>query len=182
MSASGDSAQLLTDEAGSHILPSWTRDGSAVYFTSNRSGRWEIWRRDLIGHAAGQITHDGGFNGFESVDAKWVYYAKPGKRGLWRAPTGGGAEEQILTDIHPNLWGNWALAPQGIYYMREEPRGWTIALYDLATRTSQAVHTMTAISAGGDSGLAVSANGHTLLYCQVDRETGNIVIADLPRD
>ena len=55
MTEAGDFDVLLIDAAGGpprrlastpyyESLPSWSRDGRFVYFSSNRSGRFEVWR------------------------------------------------------------------------------------------------------------------------------------------
>ena len=50
-----------------NILPSWSRDGSSIYFTSKRSGRFEIWRVPAHGGMEEQITRNGGYLAFEST-------------------------------------------------------------------------------------------------------------------
>ena len=50
---------------------------------------------------------------FESFDGKFVFYSKLGSIGLWKVPTGGGEETQVLDHGSQGLW---ALTEQGIYF------------------------------------------------------------------
>ena len=34
----------LTDHSGTDAIPNWSADGSSVYFASQRTGQWQIWR------------------------------------------------------------------------------------------------------------------------------------------
>src|SRR4051794_1951789 len=45
-------------------------------FSSNRTGDWQIWRRELSSGKEVQITQHGGLAGFESFDAKTLYYSQ----------------------------------------------------------------------------------------------------------
>ena len=59
------------------VRPSWSGDGTAVYFSSNRTGKDEIWEQSWPpGSPAIQITHHGGMSPMESSDERWLYYAK----------------------------------------------------------------------------------------------------------
>jgi hypothetical protein len=61
-----------------------------------------------------QVTRGGGFQALESLDGKWVYYAKrQAGRGLWRVPVGGGPETMVSDDVWQNLW---TIGAAGIYY------------------------------------------------------------------
>ena len=61
--------------------PSWSADGKWIYFTSDRTGRSEIWRMRVEGGPAEQVTKNGGSSAYASRDSEWVYYvdAEPGR-------------------------------------------------------------------------------------------------------
>ena len=95
--------------------PSWSHDGKWIYFTSSRSGQWEIWKMPANGGAALQVTTEGGYLPEETSDGRAVYYVKPNKPGLFRAAAEGGAEVQVLPWL-PNPQ-SWALASSGLYFL-----------------------------------------------------------------
>jgi Tol biopolymer transport system component len=66
----------------------WSRDGTAVYFASNRTGSWQVWRRELATGREAQVTRHGGFAASESHDAKTLYYSRFEGGGIWSMPVG----------------------------------------------------------------------------------------------
>jgi hypothetical protein len=67
------------------------------------------------GGSAVQVTHRGGFAAFDSLDGKVLYYAKGlGVPGLWRMPTDGGEESELISSLEPGYWGYWAVVEDGI--------------------------------------------------------------------
>lgn len=81
----------VTQDAGRDVVASWSRDGQSIYFASNRTGSFEVWKMSARGGAARQITKSGGYGGFESFDGKHFYYAKSNSvpTSLWRVSVDG---------------------------------------------------------------------------------------------
>jgi WD40 repeat protein len=57
----------LTHTSAEEAVPSWSRDGRWIYFASDRSGSWQVWRMLAEGGTAVQVTRGGGFAAFETV-------------------------------------------------------------------------------------------------------------------
>jgi len=74
--SSGRQTRALITHAADDKVPSFSRDGKWVYFSSNRTGRDEIYRVPFAGGEPVQITGSGGWVSFESNDGKSLYYAK----------------------------------------------------------------------------------------------------------
>ena len=79
--SSGAQSRLLTGGPFNSQVPSWSRDGEWIYFSSDRSGRFEIWRIPSQGGSAEQVTRDGGYVARESADGKTLYYTKTSSSG-----------------------------------------------------------------------------------------------------
>jgi dipeptidyl aminopeptidase/acylaminoacyl peptidase len=97
---------------------SWSRDGRWIYFTSDRSGRFEIWRLPSEGGPAEQLTHEGGMTPEESWDGRHVYYSKAIAllpSAIWRVPVEGGEETEAIAE--PVNADDWALSRSGILYV-----------------------------------------------------------------
>ena len=95
------------------LMPSWSSDGDAVYFASNRSGQNEIWRQ-RPGDEATQVTRNGGIQAAESPDGRFLYYIKKYQGALFRMPSGGGEEEQVAEMV----WDNgFAALNDAVYYI-----------------------------------------------------------------
>ncbi len=77
--AAGGAEERLTTAGGYDDGPEYTPDGSLIYFNSNRSGRWNIWRMPADGAGPGdsraeQVTFDDPEDWFPhfSPDGKWI--------------------------------------------------------------------------------------------------------------
>jgi hypothetical protein len=50
------------------VVPSWSRDGNSIYFASNRTGRWQVWKHSVASGEESQVTRNGGCAVLESYD------------------------------------------------------------------------------------------------------------------
>ena len=110
----------ITEGAYDNNVPTWSRDGKSVYFSSNRTGRWEIWKHDIGTGVEAQITLHGGFSAFDSYDGRYLYYMKFYSPGIWRMPTGGGEERRVTDQPGPSHWGDWDLTETGLYFLNPD--------------------------------------------------------------
>ncbi|HSA93477.1 MAG TPA: winged helix-turn-helix domain-containing protein, partial [Terriglobales bacterium] len=47
--AEGGAPRQLTSGDFNHVVPSWSRDGQWIYFASDRSGSWQVWKMPAAG-------------------------------------------------------------------------------------------------------------------------------------
>jgi len=172
--ATGVWRQFTFDKA-TDVVPSWSRDGASIYFSSDCSGAFQVWRMPVAGGPAVPITTEGGFAAFESPDGGEVYFTRYEKPGLWAMPARGGPERSVLDQ--PACWGYWALAPHGVFILDSAgPRGPRIALHRWGAARLEDVADAPAAPACGESGLALSLDGRTLLYVGTTRESDIVMI------
>jgi len=177
MSAEGGKPRRLTEDVADDVRPSWSLDGRWIYFGSNRTGEWQVWKTPAEGGQAVQVTRQGGREAFESFDTKFVYYSKSfGIPGIWRVPRAGGEEIRVLDEP---LQGFWALVRNGIYFVNPKttPRP-TIEFFSFDTGHSTQVAPIEKELQLVYPSLAVSPDGRSLLYVQVDRFESDIVLAE----
>jgi Tol biopolymer transport system component len=118
LSAAGGKPRALTQEPSHDVMPSWSRDGRWIYFCSNRSGAFQVWKAPAAGGPAIQVTKQGGFEAFESLDGKLLYYTKGrGPGGIWQMPVAGGEEGQVPELLQAGYWRYWAVLDDGIYFV-----------------------------------------------------------------
>lgn len=178
LGSEGGPTRRLTSEPSGEVVPNWSGDGRWIYFASDRSGGWEIWKMASSGGSAVQVTHQGGFAAVESSDGRFVYYAKgPTLPGIWRIPTSGGDEEEIVGSLEPGYWGYWALVDDGIYYLdtRAQP---AITFFDLKSRRTWRAFDLENPPAREAPGLALSSDKKTILYTQIDGLTSDVILVD----
>ena len=108
----------LTSTRTYDARPRWSRDGQWIYFTSTRSGEFQIWKNRAdspdADRGAIQITRQGAIEAEESPDGRYLYYAKRLTSGVWRVPLegSGAVREERFLDIGGE--GRWALRSDGI--------------------------------------------------------------------
>jgi Tol biopolymer transport system component/DNA-binding winged helix-turn-helix (wHTH) protein len=178
MDSRGGSVRQLTADAATDVVPSWSRDGRWIYFASDHSGGWEIWKMPSAGGPAVQVTRHGGYSAFEAPDGKFLYYTKyPAAPGVWRIPTSGGEETEVIAALEPEYWGYWAVVGNGIYYLdtTEKP---AIAFFDFTTHRTRRVFDLENRPAREATGLAASPDGQTILYTQLDALSRDIVLVE----
>lgn len=186
ISAQGGVPRRLTHCPGDCTIPSWSRDGKWIYFSSPQQGKWQVWKLPVDDGNAVQVTKGGGFAAVESVDRQYLYYTK--SRGLysslWRVPLRGGAETQVLPAI--TFARNFAVTGQGIYFipwtgragsivMPEGQRTAVIQFFSFATGT---VKTILTTAGPVYVGLAVSPDERSLLYTQIDRAESELRLVE----
>jgi Tol biopolymer transport system component/DNA-binding winged helix-turn-helix (wHTH) protein len=118
MNLHGGAPQILTPDRSHNVCPSWSRDGKWIYFASNRTDSWQVWKVPASGGTAVQVTYRGGHAALESLDGKFLYYAKNGQAEpeIWRVPTSGG-EETLMPLVRPGTWASWQVVAGGILFV-----------------------------------------------------------------
>jgi Tol biopolymer transport system component/DNA-binding winged helix-turn-helix (wHTH) protein len=160
-------------------VPSWSRDGKAVYFASNRSGDRQVWRREISTGKETQITQHGGFAAFESYDAKTLYYSKFDRGGIWKMSVGGGQEDLVTDSLHLGYWGHFAVTENGLYLVDADAKGGSALMYyNFQTRRLSPILTFEKQPVPWTPNLAASRDGRTLFYAQVEFEDSTISMAE----
>lgn len=177
--SAGGPVRRLTSEIAEDVVPSWSRDGQWVYFASNRGDQWQVWKVPSAGGPKVQVTKDGGFAAFESEDGRWLYYAlSRTEPGLYRMPAAGGPATLVTARLKPGYWGYWALARNGIYFAEPIDSKVFGDIFFLPFRGNQVrrVATIDKPFAVADSSMALSPDGGTLLYTQMDQSGSDIML------
>jgi eukaryotic-like serine/threonine-protein kinase len=184
VSSIGGMPRRMTSSEFEDVVPSWSVNGAWIYFASNRTGAWQVWRVPASGGTEEQVTRDGGFAAFESPDGRYLYYAKGRSTpGLWRKALPNGTEELVFPQLKPGYWGYWAVVENGIYFADQansaDPGG--IFFYDFATRKIRQVTRVEKPLAVTDSAFSISPDRHYILYTQVDQSGSDINILERSR-
>ena len=178
----------ITRGSSDEVNPSWSSDGAFVYYASDVSGDWQLWKQPFAGGAPAQLTHNGGLAAVESNDGKWIYFCKqeasaeiwrmPGPKHIHRSPS---IPDELLIDSIPSkLVLNWALSHNEIFFARSEGNSSheesSIWAYNIASKQSRRIiclneHPM-------QPGMSVSADSQLLMYSQLDSLESNIVVTD----
>lgn len=172
----------VTGDGMTARLPRWSRNGNSLYVASDRTGRYEAWRIDLDGSGqpkrTSQVTREGGFSGMESPDGRFIYYSKyPTVKSIWRVPSVGGKEEEVIRNFGFNRYpANVAAGPEGLYFRGQgRERGeWGFPIWMLPFTGGPPRRVMDEPGMPSPQGIAVSPDGHSLLLSTVTYPAGDV--------
>jgi Tol biopolymer transport system component/DNA-binding winged helix-turn-helix (wHTH) protein len=166
---------LPTVRGADNTVPSWSRDGNWVYFSSNRGNEsTQVWKVPYpAGDAAVQLTKNGGVGPVESADG-FVYYARDlATDEIWKVPVAGGEETLVMKGTGLGRWCDWALSPGGIHFTkREGKRG--LFFYEFATRKTFPLVSLEKIGFFP----AVAPDGKSIVFSQVDQMDQTIMLVN----
>jgi Tol biopolymer transport system component len=154
--------QVTRDPANDN-MPSWSRDGRFLYYGSNRTGRFEVWRAPVAGGAEEQVTREGGCMPFESFDGRTLYYLRScSNDALLARPAAGGPERTIFRCVDDR---SYAVGPQGILHvdckLPDDPLHHVVRDWNATTGEDRPIGTF---EAAFTAGLAVSPDGKEILF------------------
>lgn len=166
---------LIQSEA-SELLPRFSNDGERVYFTSNRSGSWQIWKTDLNGEDRRQVTRQGGYASEEGPEGA-LYYTKITNPGLFVSQDGTGTERKLF-DLTGFNRANWALNREGIWFIGFSEGRYMLQWYEFGTGDLRTVQELDREVVWYQAGLTVSPDGTSVLITRTDRKEQDIVSLD----
>ncbi|MEZ5355049.1 MAG: hypothetical protein R2762_20630 [Bryobacteraceae bacterium] len=175
--AAGGPMRRLTTEPSEEGRPSWSRDGLWIWFRSDRSGSQQIWKTAAAGGGtARQMTSAGGYEAFESLDGRWLYYTRNRLQpGLWRIPVEGGREELVAERVRE---GWWSPAKAAIFYLRSKPG---LALWRLPDGAGEPerVADVPSPDLGAWTGFSARGDGRSFLYSQTVSSIADVHVLEL---
>ena len=164
----------LTTNPGLDLQPSFSPNGDAVAFTSDRSGAFELYVRALQGAATEVALTDDGQSNVQpawSPDGSLIAFHSHGRGGIWVMPARGGVPRQLVGEgSHPA----WSSDGKRIAYQSDEPpdvtpsaygaqSGGTIQVVDADGRNQRAL-TMPGQPLGGHAAPAWTSDGRFVAF------------------
>jgi Tol biopolymer transport system component len=181
--ANGGTPKRVTNDDWNEAAPSWSGDGKWVYFSSTRTGQFQIWKVPVEGGPAVQLTKQGGHRPVESPDGRFIYYDKgPGvspevrEFDAWRTTVNGGEEVRVFI----NRRSRWTPVSNGLYFYEQSPDMsgvWALKFFDFPLKGTRTVARLPGLPLIGQRP-AVSPDGRTLLYTQLDLNDSDIMLVD----
>jgi eukaryotic-like serine/threonine-protein kinase len=180
VSADGGAPRRLTTGPASNIWPCWSRDGQWIYFRSNRSGSFQIWKMPVGSEKAVQITKNGADIPQESPDGKFLYYNKADNYpappfSVWKIPVEGGEEIKVLDSVDCD--GGWSVWEKGIYFftLPDERGRREIRFHEFESGKTRKILT---IDGEVTMFLTVSPDGRTILYPKADDASRDLMLVE----
>lgn len=168
----------ITTSASLDIFPTLSPDGSSIAYSSDRSGNFEIYVKQLTaGGREIQLTSDGeqNFQPAWSADGQRIAYYKKNRGGIWLTPALGGIPRQLTDFGSRPAWsrdGAWiafqsdALSDLGVTSFAAMPPStiWVVPLQGGQPRQI----TRTGIPQGGHGSPCWSPDGKRIIFVTSD--------------
>jgi len=175
--AQGREPLRLTRSPAHDSAPAWSRDGTWVYFASDREGRFEVWKvRPEPDAEPLRVTRGGGYTARESADGKTLYFSRQADDGswsLWRMPSGGGEETVLL----PHVAWHWFfdVTASGVYYVTSPEPGGELRFRRFSDNSDSLLLTLEKRSGFG---LAACPDDSCVLYTAFDTDTSELMYVE----
>jgi len=180
--SSGGAVRRLTRDPAHDTNPSWSHDGKWIYFSSNRSGLFQIWKMPALGSdsAAIKLTEGGGRFPVESADGTTVFFvSEEGSISSWKTTNTGGSESPV-GEFHVlgSKAHNFAVTGQGIYYVSStEPESWfEIWMYRFSNGRAELISRINNKRIW--EGLSVAPDGLWLAFNASEPQGGDLYMVD----
>jgi Tol biopolymer transport system component len=157
--------------------PSWSADGKWIYFLSAEEKGPKLYRAPSAGGTATLLLDGPVFGYRQSPDGEAIYFADAWSDITLRKIHKNGPITAV--DGMPALKDAslWTLVENGIYFVpADEPL--SICYLDFASRRVRHVANVARDFNPVNGGLSVSADGHWILYSQIDETNSDIVLVD----
>jgi Tol biopolymer transport system component len=113
--AEGGVPRQLTSGDHDDNIPSWSRDGRWIYYTSGTGATRDVWRVAAGGGDPQRVTTTGSFYvAAEASDRSLVYQPQRAVQSFVVMPAGGGPAQPFLECVR---WRMIAVAASGVYYV-----------------------------------------------------------------
>jgi len=158
-------------------LPSWSHDGSWIYFTNGGdTNRPSVWKVPSHGGHGIQIAQTQASYPLESADGQYVYFIRDNR--LWSVRTDGSAQQVVEGMPQLNDIDEWFPSGSGIYFMSRSGDKPAIEFFDLSTAKIHRVYDFERPLPGWIGGMPVSTVGRWLFFPQLDEESSNLMMIE----
>ncbi|AXT18977.1 hypothetical protein D7030_14910 [Flavobacteriaceae bacterium AU392] len=173
--------RTFIDLKGDQVNARYSRDGKFIYFASNHSGTWQIWKKSVFDTNAAieQITTNGGYHMQEGYNDGYLYYSRSDASGIWRLKEGDDkAEELFISNLSSIDWGSWVPVNDGILYIN---RDFGIQIYHQSYNTEKAPVSLfnpaKRIQLANPT-LTATLDGSKIIFAQIENSEDEIMMVD----
>jgi len=170
----GGEPSMLEKNAFEERVPSWSRDGKSIYFSSDRDGSIAIWKRSLADNSVKRIGRAPSFASAEALDGTAVYYQLMSGE-LIRAKPDGADSRSVSPEVWVSPSPNWALGRSGIYYTSQDTQS-GFGIYLFSGEHTRLLWTSTRPVVMGTPSMSVSPDEEWLLFAEQDHSSSDIYI------
>jgi Tol biopolymer transport system component/DNA-binding winged helix-turn-helix (wHTH) protein len=165
----------VTSDPSNDLAPSFSHDRRHLFFGSDRSGAWQIWKASVEGDSAPEcVTRNGGYVSRSSSDGRSLYFTKFDRAGLFRLDLSTGDEVAVEGAdgwIDASLWD---LVGDELVFTSRDSMTVRVLVRNLSTGDEAEIATVDARPGGG---LAFHPGRDLLLFTRVVRAESDLFLA-----
>jgi Tol biopolymer transport system component/DNA-binding winged helix-turn-helix (wHTH) protein len=136
-----------------------------------------LYKIPVAGGPAEPVTHQPAYYPIGLPDRILFGVMEPTGVSLWYKPAGDGAEKRLEEMPKLSYSDAWTANAKGVFYADTSAQPISVNFYDFTTHAIRRVATFkNGPVPGGGFGIAVTADGHWLLYTQVDDPQSDIML------
>lgn len=175
VNALGGIPQNLTNSIADDHTPFYSNNGE-IYFSSNQSGEWGIWKMEADGADQIQLVGDNAYAPQVNTDETTLFYSKKEQIGLFAYDLAKQEERRVLELFHPVYWGAFVVAEKGIYYLNAKDGQFDY--FDFATQRSNLIYKPTARIPRMGIILNFFPAQQKILFTQIDHGDADIMLLE----
>jgi Tol biopolymer transport system component/DNA-binding winged helix-turn-helix (wHTH) protein len=173
----GGQPKKISIEISDASIPTWSRDGNSLYFTSTTPpAKQGLYKVVVTGGTPVAISRSLGYNAQEGANGS-LYFAV-GVTDCEIHLIANGGSETVLRKMPSVLYANdWTLAKDGIYFIDRKNSPASIKFYDFATTK---IHLVIELKKEPTvwGGITISQDNRLLVYSQIDERKSDIMLAE----
>lgn len=135
--------------------PSFSRDGSQVYFSSNMAGKWGIYRYNLASEKIEVVVKNGKY-AIEDQHGG-LYYSKDNTAGIFYLDANGADDHLVTSDLAAGDWGSFFYHNAELYFLKRTDAADMLVHLDGEGR-EQIAFSLPALSIRNERALSVATN------------------------
>lgn len=177
----GGAARVYLALEGNQIASSWSGSGRYLYYGSDTTGTWQVWRFDTLNNNHEQITRNGGLHAMEGKNHQWLYISKHDEPGLWRLHMASGTWEKVSDEVASGFHRSWDLLEDGVIFQNETAfANQTSPFYFLRFKSGETYHVGEPMVKLGPKpqGLRASPDGNRIYFSKFDRIESDIWLVE----
>jgi Tol biopolymer transport system component len=175
--ADGGSPRKVTSGTRDSAVPSWSRDGHWIYYTSeDAAGTVRVWKIPPQGGDPLEINIADGMAPHETGDGKFLLFHRNDL--IWRSDLNG-ANQSKLTALNLLSFQNWKVCGTNICLLDSShaPSGQFIR-YDLETKKKWTKPLDVGARVDTSHGMDISPDGKWIIYVRVDAVQDDIMLVE----
>ena len=134
----------LIDLSHKPYRANWSTSGDGIFYSSKKSGKWQIWQYRFSDKKHAQITSQGGYSANQHTNGD-LYVSRIHQPGIWKlsideeSASGFSTATKLFDAFESANWMSWQIVENEIYYFAANEKEKGLFAYELSSKTQRLV-------------------------------------------